>query len=280
MTQTPEETMSPVAAAAVPARRLTRSRQGMIAGVCAGLAACLGINLVFVRLVFIVIGLANGIGVLLYLILAVVIPRAPAEAAPGAAAPCPPRSARKTTFAYVAGAVSICAALVSFGNNIWEIYAGVRKFAARDLASFVDSAPAEALPAARDAAPSAPARPVGYPPPEPAVGVHGHARVLWNAAGITYVAEISMAGPSGTAAVVYQLGGQVMAVRQRLAARYDRQEVLLVGLDSSSTTYSPDIFRLDVDASGSVTGIEPCENDAVRCYPALGADGQLQVQLR
>ncbi|MGH6920235.1 MAG: PspC domain-containing protein, partial [Geminicoccaceae bacterium] len=54
-------------------RRLARSPHGMIAGVCAGLSECFGVNLIFTRIVFIVLGLAQGIGVALYLILMIVI---------------------------------------------------------------------------------------------------------------------------------------------------------------------------------------------------------------
>ena len=61
-------------------RRLYRSRRDrMIAGVAGGLGEYLGIDPVIVRIIFILLALATGTGVLLYVILWVVMPEAPAE---------------------------------------------------------------------------------------------------------------------------------------------------------------------------------------------------------
>ena len=55
--------------------RLTRSRENkMLAGVCAGLATYLDIDPVFVRLAFLVLLFASGIGLPIYLILWIVMP--------------------------------------------------------------------------------------------------------------------------------------------------------------------------------------------------------------
>lgn len=61
--------------------RLVRSRTDcMVAGVCGGLAAYLGIDSVWVRLFFVLITVVpNGIGLLLYLILWIIIPQAGRE---------------------------------------------------------------------------------------------------------------------------------------------------------------------------------------------------------
>ncbi|MFO7664857.1 MAG: PspC domain-containing protein [Chloroflexota bacterium] len=63
--------------------RLTRSETDkMIAGVCGGLAAHLGIDPVLVRLAFVVLLLASGIGFAIYVILWIVMPvesQVPAE---------------------------------------------------------------------------------------------------------------------------------------------------------------------------------------------------------
>ncbi len=57
-------------------QRLYRSRtDAVIGGVCGGLGQYLGLDPVWVRLFFIVLTLANGIGVLIYLLLWIVIPR-------------------------------------------------------------------------------------------------------------------------------------------------------------------------------------------------------------
>lgn len=56
--------------------RLTRSESDkMIAGVCGGLAVYLNLDPVYVRLAFVVLGFASGIGVPIYLALAVITPR-------------------------------------------------------------------------------------------------------------------------------------------------------------------------------------------------------------
>jgi phage shock protein C len=56
-------------------KRLYRAREGrVIAGVCAGLAAYLGVDPTLVRLAVAVVAVIGGIGVLLYLIAWIVIP--------------------------------------------------------------------------------------------------------------------------------------------------------------------------------------------------------------
>jgi phage shock protein PspC (stress-responsive transcriptional regulator) len=56
--------------------RLTKSRTArVIDGVCGGLAAYFGIDPVIVRLVFVVLALINGVGVLAYILLMIVLPR-------------------------------------------------------------------------------------------------------------------------------------------------------------------------------------------------------------
>jgi phage shock protein PspC (stress-responsive transcriptional regulator) len=105
-------------------RRLTRSPHGMIAGVCAGLSDCYGINLIFIRLFFVVLGLAQGVGLILYLILALVIPAAPQPNATGSAATCAPRSPIPTFFTCIAGVVSVCAtalAMMSDASSILHV---------------------------------------------------------------------------------------------------------------------------------------------------------------
>ncbi len=60
-----------------PARRLYRIREGaMVAGVCNGLAAYLGVDVTIIRIVFAVAMLSFGAGVLVYLVMMFVIPPA------------------------------------------------------------------------------------------------------------------------------------------------------------------------------------------------------------
>lgn len=59
----------------MPEARLMRSKSDRVfLGVCGGIAAYLGIDSVFVRLAFVVLALASGIGVILYLVLMVIMP--------------------------------------------------------------------------------------------------------------------------------------------------------------------------------------------------------------
>ena len=56
--------------------RLMRSENDkMIAGVCGGIAGYLGIDTVFVRLAFLLLLLASGVGLILYVILMIIMPR-------------------------------------------------------------------------------------------------------------------------------------------------------------------------------------------------------------
>lgn len=56
--------------------RLTRSEtDSVIAGVCGGLATYLTLDVIFIRLAFLILGFASGIGLPIYLILWVIMPR-------------------------------------------------------------------------------------------------------------------------------------------------------------------------------------------------------------
>ena len=97
-------------------RRLVRSRSNrIIAGVCAGLADYLGVDRTVVRLAFVVLALAGGGGVILYLIGWVLIP----EADPSA--PDPPRGppvANAESARLVFGAVLIAIGTILLLNLI------------------------------------------------------------------------------------------------------------------------------------------------------------------
>ncbi|RLE62902.1 MAG: PspC domain-containing protein [Thermoprotei archaeon] len=65
-------------------RRLYRSKKDrMIAGVCGGIAEYLGIDPTIVRLLWILLCLINGIGILLYILAAIIIPEEPREGVEG-----------------------------------------------------------------------------------------------------------------------------------------------------------------------------------------------------
>ncbi len=56
-------------------KRLMRSDHGMIAGVCAGIANYFGIDPTIVRVLYVLMVLFAGFGILLYIILWIVIPK-------------------------------------------------------------------------------------------------------------------------------------------------------------------------------------------------------------
>lgn len=59
-------------------KRLYRSRkERQLAGVCGGVADYLGVDPTFVRLLWVIFAVAGGPGVLLYLIMAAVVPEEP-----------------------------------------------------------------------------------------------------------------------------------------------------------------------------------------------------------
>ena len=57
-------------------KKLKRSANKMIAGVCGGLAEYLGMDATIVRVIYAVLVLFGGVGILLYLILALLMPKA------------------------------------------------------------------------------------------------------------------------------------------------------------------------------------------------------------
>lgn len=69
-------------------RKLYRSQsQKMIAGVCGGLAEFLGLDPTVVRLIFVLLALGAGHGVLIYLVLWLIMPRGKAVTVPPVAEP-------------------------------------------------------------------------------------------------------------------------------------------------------------------------------------------------
>jgi phage shock protein C len=59
-------------------KTLYRSRQNrMIAGVCGGLGEYFNVDPTIVRLIFVLVGLLGGPGLILYIIMAIIVPEAP-----------------------------------------------------------------------------------------------------------------------------------------------------------------------------------------------------------
>ena len=58
------------------AKKLKRSANKMLAGVCGGLAEYLGMDATIVRVIYALLVICGGVGLLLYLILALLMPKA------------------------------------------------------------------------------------------------------------------------------------------------------------------------------------------------------------
>lgn len=57
-------------------KKLKRSANKMLAGVCGGLAEYLGMDATIVRVIYALLVLFGGVGILLYIILALLMPKA------------------------------------------------------------------------------------------------------------------------------------------------------------------------------------------------------------
>ena len=72
----PETTMEEKGAGHKMEKRLTKSKSNrMLFGVCGGLGEYFGVDPTLVRLVFVLLALVDGIGIVLYIILAIIMPR-------------------------------------------------------------------------------------------------------------------------------------------------------------------------------------------------------------
>jgi phage shock protein C len=248
-----------------PRRRLTRSPHGMIAGVCAGLSDYFGVNLIFVRIVFVSLGLLQGIGVVLYLILAAVIPaRSSAETealdrAPNSSTGNP----RKTLFAYIGGAVSICAGIVAFAKDAKNIY--------DDLSDIVGPKPSLSSVHIPEKLPPTPV----HERSESVLGLQGSVRVSWLAGDVHHVAQISLRGTTGSASVrTYELG-RWHEHRQEIEVRGTPQEVQLIGYEAS-VYYQPDIFHLYRKRDGTWTVDRVCDRTTYQCVTTVEAEVSIQ----
>ncbi|MGC9359982.1 MAG: PspC domain-containing protein [Anaerolineae bacterium] len=105
--------------------RLYRSSDDKIlGGVCGGLARYLGVSAVLIRILFVLLALANGLGVLTYLVLWVLIPvgeptRGPGDTAEPFEASSEDRASREATNrAVVGGAVLVAVGLLLLLKNL------------------------------------------------------------------------------------------------------------------------------------------------------------------
>lgn len=102
-------------------RQLVRTRSGLFAGVCGGLADYFGMNLAFVRLTFLVLTLSYGVGLLLYILLMLVMPletAMPRTTAEVASTPPP----RRTLAGYITAFVAMTGTIAAFLTNVSTVW--------------------------------------------------------------------------------------------------------------------------------------------------------------
>jgi len=109
-----------------PVKRLYRSRRDrMVAGVCGGIAEYLNVDPTLVRLVFVLLIFANGVGVLAYIVAAIIVPEAPLAEAPlpppaptQPSPPPPPPAVLEALIILVVGAFVILLGLAWLASSI------------------------------------------------------------------------------------------------------------------------------------------------------------------
>ncbi|MGH9231650.1 MAG: ATP-binding protein [Acidimicrobiales bacterium] len=102
---------SPIAG--LPQGLVRRRDERMVAGVCAGVARWLGVDPIIVRLATCILALANGAGLLLYLVAWLVLPADPAGAAEDATGPgAAPGTKRSSELALAVGCITLGALLL------------------------------------------------------------------------------------------------------------------------------------------------------------------------
>ena len=96
---------------ALPPGLVRRSDERVVAGVCAGVARWLGVDPIVVRLAALILALANGVGVLAYLVAWVVLPEAAPESTAGLPAsrsrPRPRQGRRNAELALAVGCITL-----------------------------------------------------------------------------------------------------------------------------------------------------------------------------
>jgi phage shock protein PspC (stress-responsive transcriptional regulator)/signal transduction histidine kinase len=98
--------------AGLPQGLVRRRDQRMVAGVCAGVARWLGVDPIVVRLAACILALANGAGLLLYLVAWAVLPEEPAAASEHGAAPEASGAKRGSELALAVGCITLGALLL------------------------------------------------------------------------------------------------------------------------------------------------------------------------
>jgi phage shock protein C len=97
--------------------RLTRSQHDrMLGGVCSGLARAWQLDVTLIRLVFVLLALAGGTGILLYLLLLILMPVEGSDAATWEANPIPDSERQRRTTLLVGGGLILMGAWLLLGR--------------------------------------------------------------------------------------------------------------------------------------------------------------------
>ncbi len=93
----------------------------MFAGVCGGIAEYLNIDPTLVRLAFVLLTILNGAGLLIYIIMAIIVPRNPSSEVPGTKSPPPDLSWISSAIGLIIGLVFISFGLAWMTNQFLPI---------------------------------------------------------------------------------------------------------------------------------------------------------------
>lgn len=238
-------------------RRLTRGNpQKVIAGVCAGISDYFGVSLVFTRLVFVVLAFADGLGIVIYLILILVIPAGSKERQPSDVLFYPPPKRRKTFFAYASGVIGIGAGFVTVLDNVSTIFNFFNTYFAHKPPIIESSSDANWISSDGRVSDIERATPSHLP------SLFGTALVRWTVDGILYTAQLDMYGSSGTITVAFIDGSSFRdrIVRQNAQVQWKYGGMALVGSHPSETPYAPDSFKMSATSDGVWNFSEACDD--------------------
>ena len=180
-------------AQATPGRRpLRRGQQRIIGGVCSGVAALLDLDVVVVRIAFVLLALVHGIGVLLYVLLWVLVPEEGHE-----------------------GGWTIGSAAGSVGQDVTRMGADIKTALQRPPAVAAapppDAQPPPAAVAPSPPPPSAPVSPASAPPAAPAAAAPA-GRPLWPGVLLLVIGVAVLAGNLGWLWWSWAIAGPVLMI--------------------------------------------------------------------
>lgn len=216
---------------------------------------------------FVVLAFADAIGIVLYLLLILIIPKGSLSISEGEEGTHATPSPKKTVFGNFVGATTILATTVTVIDNFTTIVNFVSGLA--EPKSYPPNPP---IPPRND---SWPIEPRIDPPPAltSLPKLYGIAWVQWSVNGSPYAAQIEMDGHYGSI-VVNDASGQ--AVHQDASVLKRDGAIFIAGSDPNIANYNPDSFRLAVPAGGTWMISQAC--DVSGCYIANADASRMQLK--